>query len=145
MEKTMNPRAERARDLGLLLLRVGASSFLLTHGIPKLQRLLAGGEIRFFDFLGLGARVSLSLAVVGEVVGPLLVLVGLFTRPAALLPAFTMAVAAFAAQSGQPFAKRELALLYLLAFASFALLGPGRWSVDGWRASARRGSSNIET
>jgi len=132
------PAETRGRALGLLLLRAAASVFLMTHGFPKLQKLLAGGEIKFFDFMGLGPAVSLGLAVVGEFVGPLFVLAGFLTRWAAFPAAFTMAVAAFLAQSGAPFAKRELALLYLASFAAVMLLGPGPWSVDGWRAARER-------
>ncbi|MCW8803231.1 MAG: hypothetical protein OQK57_02445, partial [Ignavibacteriaceae bacterium] len=40
-------------NLGLLLLRLSAGGFMLTHGYPKLQRLLSG-ELRFGDPLGLG-------------------------------------------------------------------------------------------
>jgi len=132
------PADTRARALGLLLLRAAASIFLMTHGFPKLQKLLAGGEIRFFDFMGLGPTASLALAVVGEFVAPLFVLAGLLTRWAAFPALFTMIVAAFLAQAGATFAKRELALLYLVAFATVMLLGPGPWSVDGWRAARGR-------
>lgn len=128
LEKTASGRV--LGDAGLLLLRVCASAFMMTHGYPKLMKLLAGGEIRFLDFLGLGAPVSLGLAVVGELVAPAFVLVGLFTRWAALPVVVTMAVAAFVAHAGDPFGDREMALVYLVMFTTVALTGPGRLSLD---------------
>ena len=124
-------------DLGLLVLRAwfgGAMAF--AHGLPKLQKLLAG-KFEFADPLGLGAGISLGLAVFGEFVCGLLVAAGLFARPAALPAAFTMVVAAFVTHGADPFAKKELALLYLVAFVVVALAGPGRYSLD---AARRRNS-----
>ena len=51
-----------AFDLATLILRLTAGGFMLTHGVPKLQRLLAG-EMQFADPFGLGPEVSLILAV----------------------------------------------------------------------------------
>lgn len=106
---------------------------MLTHGIPKLQRLMAGGEIKFFNFMGLGPTPSLALAVFGEVVAPILVMLGLFTRFAAFPPAFTMAVAAIMVHGADPLGEKELALLYLLPFATLMFTGGGRWSLDSLR------------
>ena len=120
-------------DLGLLVLRTwfgGAMAF--AHGLPKLQKLLVG-NFEFADPLGLGAGISLGLAVFGEFVCGLLVAAGLFARPAALPAAFTMVVAAFVTHGADPFAKKELALLYLVAFVVVALAGPGRYSLDAAR------------
>ncbi|MFM7232895.1 MAG: DoxX family protein, partial [bacterium] len=64
---------------------------------------------------------------------PAFVLVGLFTRWAALPAVVTMAVAAFVAHAGDPFGDREMALVYLVMFATVALTGPGRFSIDAHR------------
>jgi putative oxidoreductase len=130
---------DRWQDAGLLLLRIAPSALLLTHGIPKLQKLMAGGEIKFFDFLGIGPTASLSLAVFGEVVAPVLVLAGFLTRWAAFPAAFTMLVAAAMVHGSDPLGEKELALLYLLPFVVLMMTGPGRWSVDAWRAGRTLG------
>ncbi len=122
-----------------MLLRIAPSALLLTHGIPKLQKLMAGGEIKFFDFLGIGPTASLSLAVFGEVVAPVLVLAGFLTRWAAFPAAFTMLVAAAMVHGSDPLGEKELALLYLLPFVVLMMTGPGRWSVDAWRAGRTLG------
>ncbi|WP_297094811.1 DoxX family protein [uncultured Draconibacterium sp.] len=116
-------------DLSLLLLRLATGGFMLTHGIPKLQRLLAG-EMQFGDPLGLGPEVSLVLAVFAEVVCSILIVLGLGTRLAVIPSIVTMAVAAFIAHGADPFGRKELALLYLVGYIVLLLSGSGKISVD---------------
>lgn len=125
---------KRFHDAGQLILRVGVSALMITHGWPKLQKLIAGGEIEFFDFMWMGPTISLSLAAVGEFFAPLLIIIGYKTRWAALVSAFTMGVAAFYVHSGDPLGDREAALMYFIGFLAIALLGAGAWSVDAKRS-----------
>lgn len=118
------------KDIGLALLRIGASAMLLTHGFPKFQKLIGGGEIEFGDPIGIGPVPSLFLAVLGEFICPLLIILGFKTRWAAIPPAITMAVAGFIVHSSDPFGKKEKALLFLLVFVVIVLLGPGKYSID---------------
>lgn len=124
---------------GLLLLRTVPSAIMMTHGWPKFQRLLDqwGSEegVKFFDFMGLGPEISLVLTVLAELVAPALMIAGFQTRWASIPAAFTMAVAAFVVHGSDPLGDKELALLYLICFAAVALLGPGKWSVDGLQQS----------
>ncbi|MCW8981140.1 MULTISPECIES: DoxX family protein [Altibacter] len=115
--------------LGLLLLRIGFAGMMLTHGIPKLMKLL-GGNFEFGDPIGLGEPISLVLAVIGEAICPLLIIVGFKTRWAAIPAFLTMGVAAFIVHADDPFASKEKALLYLVAFLVIALLGAGKYSLD---------------
>ena len=116
-------------DLSLLLLRLATGVFMLTHGFPKLQRLLAG-EMQFGDPIGLGPEVSLVLAVFAEVVCSILIVLGLGTRLAAIPLIVTMAVAAFIAHGADPFGRKEMALLYLVGYVVLLLSGSGKFSVD---------------
>lgn len=116
-------------NLGKLILRVGVSALMLTHGIPKLM-LLFSGNINFPDPIGIGSLFSLILAVIGEAICPMLIIIGLKTRLAAIPAAITMAVAAFIVHGGDPIAEKEMALMYLFGFVAIALLGPGSYSVD---------------
>lgn len=123
--------SNRRHDLVLLLLRLTFGlSMAYAHGWPKLNRLFSGEEIKFLDFMGMGPEISLGLAVFAEFACALLLAVGLFTRWAALPLIFTMLVAIFVAHWGDPFSEIETALLYLIAFVSLALAGPGWYSVD---------------
>lgn len=115
--------------LGLALLRIVPSAFMLTHGYPKLMKLI-NGNTEFADPFGIGQAPSLFLAVVGEFICPLLMIIGFKTRWAAIPAAITMFVAAFIAHDSDPFGRKELPLLYLTIFVIIMLLGPGKYSVD---------------
>jgi len=114
---------------GLLFLRLTFSGMMLTHGIPKLLNLIQG-DIQFGDPIGLGPTVSLILAVIGEAICPLLIILGLKTRIAAIPTIITMAIAAFIVHGSDPLGTKEMALLYLFGFTAIALLGSGRFSLD---------------
>ncbi len=117
-------------DIGLLILRVGAGLMLcFGHGIHKLQQFSTLAP-QFPDPLHVGGRVSLGLAIFGEVVCSLLVAIGLFTRIAAIPPLITMVVALTAIHLADPFSKKEPALLYAVPFLVTLLTGPGSLSLD---------------
>ncbi|MDC7993927.1 DoxX family protein [Altibacter sp. HG106] len=115
--------------IGLFILRVAFSGMMLTHGIPKLLKLIQG-NLEFGDPIGLGSTVSLILTVIGEAICPMLIILGFKTRLAAIPTIITMAVAAFVVHGNDPFGRKELALVYFFAFLVIALTGAGRYSVD---------------
>jgi putative oxidoreductase len=116
-------------NIGLLLLRVGFGGMMLTHGIPKLLKMLSG-DFSFGDPIGIGATPTLILAVICEVFFPILVIIGFKTRLAAIPVILTMASAAFIVHAADPWGVKEMAILYLIAFTAIVLLGPGKYSVD---------------
>ena len=120
-------------DLGLLVLRLGFSALMLTHGIPKLQMLIEGKGAEFPAVLGLPGAAALVLAVIGELVAPILIILGWKTKLASIFPIITMAVAAFVVHGSDPFGKKEFPLLYLFGFLAILLMGAGRFSIDGRR------------
>ena len=123
-------------DQGKLLLRIVLAVLLLFHGVSKL-----GGGIGFIA--GLLEKAGLPgvfayLVYVGEVLAPLLILVGLFTRAAALVVVVNMIVALLLVHTGEFFTMSdtggwalELQGLYLGAALALALLGAGRYSIGG--------------
>lgn len=117
-------------DAWLIILRLLIAGFMFTHGFPKFYKLMTGGEIQFREVFGLSAAVSLSLAVFAEVICSTLILIGLFTRLATVPLIITMLVAAFVAHANDPFARKEVALLYAFIYVTIAVLGPGKYSVD---------------
>ncbi len=116
-------------NIGLAFFRICVSAFMLTHGYGKFQNLISG-DIQFGNPIGIGEAPSLFLAVIGEFVCPILIIIGFKTRWAAIPSAITMAVAAFIAHAEDPFGTKEKALLFLVAFITIALVGPGKFSID---------------
>ncbi len=116
-------------NIGLALLRIVPSILLLTHGIPKFQKLISG-NFEFGDPLGIGETPSLFLAVIGEFVCPILIIIGFKTRWMAIPPAITMLVAGFIVHAADPFGTKEKAFLFLTFFIAIIILGPGKFSVD---------------
>lgn len=127
-------------DIALLIVRLFVGFAMLSHGFPKLQMLLEGGDIKFFDFLGLGPTISLVLTVFAEFVCSIFLILGLFTRIAVGFLMFTMIVAGFFVHGADPFEKREMSFLYLAIYVLIMVLGAGRFSIDGMIEKRRRAS-----
>lgn len=118
-------------QLSLLALRLAFGLQLaLLHGWPKLQTY--GSKVGSFpDPLHIGSRYSLMGAIAGELVCGALLALGLGTRFAAVGTAFTMGVVVFGVHASDPWAKKEMAVLYLVGALALAALGPGRFALDG--------------
>jgi len=113
----------------LLLARLSIGIFMLTHGIPKLQKVMAG-EFKFADPIGIGSAPSLLLVVFAEAICSILLMFGLATRFASIVLIINMSVAAFIALGHDPFGKKELPLLYMVFYFGFLIMGGGKYSID---------------
>lgn len=120
----------------LNLLRIGAGLLFMQHGAQKLFAVLGREEaVVLFSQMG--------LAGVLEFWGGLLIVLGLFTRPVALILAIEMVWAY--AQAHVPrglwpiLNTGERSLLFALVFAYIAAQGGGAFSLDGWWAARKRG------
>ncbi|HET8838803.1 MAG TPA: DoxX family protein [Flavobacteriaceae bacterium] len=116
-------------DLALLLGRISIGLLMLVHGISKING-FSESPVQFFDFMGLGAEVSLGLAIFAEVGCSVLILFGLGTRFAVIPLIVTMLVAVLVVHGGDPFIKQEMGLHYLLVYIMLFLTGSGRYSLD---------------
>lgn len=124
-------RINRSMDVVLLLLRVMfGGGMLYGHGWPKLMRLLGDDPISFADPLGIGPAASLGLAVFAEFACSILIILGLFTRWAAIPLIITMVVAVFYVHVADPFSKMEKGLMYLVPFICLLVAGGGWYSLD---------------
>lgn len=119
-------------DWSLLILRIGFAGMMLTHGIPKINMLFES-PIKFADPIGLGETTTLVLTIIGEVIAPVLILIGFKTKLASIPAIITMVVAAFVVHANDPIDVKEKALLYLIAFIAIFLQGAGKYSVDGYK------------
>jgi putative oxidoreductase len=117
-------------SIGALVMRISFGGLMLTHGIPKMLEFFNGNLEIVGDPLGIGALVTSILVIIGEVISPLLIIIGYKVRWTAIPAIITMAVAAFMIHGADPLAKKEMALLYLAGFVTIALMGAGKYSVS---------------
>ena len=123
-------------DFGKLVLRLSLGILILLHGIAK----ITGGADHILGMVGkFGLPASFGyLVYVGEVLAPLLLIVGLWTRPAALVIAINMIFAVLLAHMGD-LGKitrtggwaLELQGMFFFTAVAIALLGAGRISLGG--------------
>ena len=99
------------------------------HGWAKFEG-FAEKKDSFPGLIGLGSEMALALATFAEVGCSALIVLGLLTRLAAIPLVITMGVAVFVVHGADPIADKELAILYLAAFTTILISGPGRYSAD---------------
>jgi uncharacterized membrane protein YphA (DoxX/SURF4 family) len=127
---------ELSANLGKLILRLTLGGLMLLHGVAKLQAIPVGIMNLLADA---GLPPSLGyLVYVGEVLAPLLLIAGLWTRVAALLIAINMVVAILLAHASQldDLTRSggwalELQGFYFFTAVAIMLLGAGKFSVGG--------------
>ena len=111
------------------LLRIAAGLSFLEHGTGKLLGFPAG--LPFIDKMPTGL---MYLTGTMELIGGVLIVLGLFTRPVAFILSGFMAAAYFMAHFPMSFFPAvnmgETALLYCFIFLYLAAAGPGPWSID---------------
>lgn len=112
----------------LLFVRVLFGVLLMTHGYQKLINFEAMSG-SFPDPLHVGSRLSLILAIFGELICPIGFILGLLYRLSMLPMIFTMIIAFFVVHGGVV-SNGELAFVYLMIFIGAFLTGPGKFSVD---------------
>lgn len=128
-------KLDRYRNQGLFILRLGIGIMFICHGFPKLR---AGPE----TWAKLGGALSAVginfaptfmgfMATISEFGGGILLILGLFTRPACFFLLNTMIVAtAMHLKNGDSFVKYSHALEAGILFFSLLFIGPGKFSLD---------------
>jgi putative oxidoreductase len=135
MTVAVTPARTNWNDLGKLILRCTVAALLLFHGIAKAQNGIAWmagplGAHHLPMFFGYGVYVA-------EIVAPILLIVGIFTRPAALVIVFDMVMAIFLVAGRNFFSKNmgggwgvETEMFYLLTALAVFFLGSGRYAIS---------------
>lgn len=123
------------QDVGKLVLRLTFGVLLLFHGVAKIEHgidwiIVSLQEIGLPSFIAYGVYV-------GEIVAPILMILGIFTRPAALIYALTLLVAFLMVGTDKVFTLTEVGawgieneLLYFMGGIIIMLLGSGRFSLS---------------
>ncbi len=122
------------RAYGITVLRVAIGLGLIYHGAPTLFNGDAmQGFAGYVGKLGFPAPTFFAYcAILSQFLGGVALVLGAFTRVAAVFVLITMFVAIFIAHAGDPFPKKEKALLYFFCVLLFLLTGPGPLSLDHW-------------
>lgn len=134
----MSSGSSVSADLGKLILRLSLGVLFLLHGIAKVVN-GPGAIVGMVEQAGMPGPVA-YLVYVGEVLAPLLVILGLWTRPAALVIAINMVFAVALAHLDELGAlgktggwALELQGMYFFSALAIALIGAGRFSIGGTR------------
>lgn len=128
-------------SLGILFLRIGIGLLMFFgHGLGKIQSFAEKKDDfpvpDFFPLKYMSPPVSLMATIGAEAVCAILIIIGLATRPAAFILAFTMTVAAFNIHASGPLfmaggaGSKEPALLFLIPAIAILLAGAGSYSAD---------------
>jgi putative oxidoreductase len=131
-----NGTVDPAISVALLLLRVSVGTMMIAlHGWDKYQNFAQKKESFPVPKIALlsswmNPTTSLACTLFAEVVCSALLIIGIATRPAAAVLAFTMTIAAFVVMGSQPFASKELAVMYLIASMVLLITGAGAYSFD---------------
>ena len=130
-------RLGKFKDLGLLIIRIGLGlCFSLIHGLPKIM----GGVAMWTKIGGAMGSVGINffpafwgfMASGSEALGGILVLSGLFFRPACIFLVFTLVVASVVTYTqGDGFSDASHAIELGVVFLGLLFVGPGRYSIDG--------------
>ena len=121
---TLNAQAPRV----LAILRIVTGLLFLQHGTQKILGSPASeyGQPPIASLMGIGGIL--------ELVGGILIILGLFTRPVAFILSGMMAYAYWFMHAPSNFLPilngGELAIMYCFAFLYFVFAGPGAWSLD---------------
>jgi putative oxidoreductase len=138
-----NGTKDPVASFALLFLRIAIGSMmLLGHGWGKfenfstLQEKFLVPEISILSSW-MNSTTSLTCTIFAEVICAALLVLGLATRPAALIFSFTMAIAAFVVHEDAPFffgpnvtSSKELAVLYLVGGLTLLITGGGSYCLD---------------
>ncbi|MEL7499929.1 MAG: DoxX family protein [Planctomycetota bacterium] len=114
---------------GKFILRVAFGCLMLVHGVQKVSKYSDLVEA-FPDPIGLGSQLSLISAIATELGCSIFLILGLLTRVVSVPLAFTMIIALFVVHADDPWQKKELAAVYLVAYIAILFLGPGKFSID---------------
>ncbi|ALN61822.1 doxX family protein [Lysobacter antibioticus] len=128
--------ADKQQDLGKLILRLALGVLILLHGIAKLRSGTAG-IVGLVESQGLPGFLGYGV-LIGEVLAPVLVIVGYHARIGAALIAANMLVALGLVHLGQIGQLNEqggwaleLQAMFLASAVALALFGPGKYSLNG--------------
>lgn len=140
MKSKLFSSSNESLKTAIFLLRIGFGIIYILHGFPK----IIGGPETWaqvggaMGFVGLGFAPAFwgFMASASELLGGVLLVIGLLTRPAAIFMAFTMLIATIMHISvGDPMGTVLHPLKGFVVFVVLLYSGPGRYAIDNKWAS----------
>lgn len=119
-----------SKDYTLLFFRVLVSlSMINTHGMKKLLNFEE--TIKHIpDPMGIGGEISAVVAIAANIVAPLFIILGLFTRLATIAILSITLMGFFIVHGNHPWVVRDVPLMYSLAYLLIFFMGAGKYSLD---------------
>ena len=123
----------RTAPYGALLLRVVSGALFIAHALTKLLVFTLPGTVKFFEAIGFPGWLA-YVAFALELVGGVLLIIGLCVRPAAaLLGIELLVIATVHWHNGWVFTSKgggwEYPILWAAAMFALALMGSGAWAI----------------
>ena len=118
-----------AFNVAMLVLRLGVGILMMNHGYQKLVH-FADLQHKFMNFMGMGSTLSLALEIFAEFFCSLFLIMGLFTRLAAIPLIIATCVMIFKVHNNEVFGEGERAVLFLTGYLVLLFVGAGRVSID---------------
>lgn len=146
----MNVNNAQLQSWGITVLRVVVGIIFLVHGLQKVFGFGLEGTTGFLGSLGIPVPVVAAILVMGaETLGGLALILGLFTRWAALPLAFIMLVAILTVHVSKGFfagnGGYEFPLLLMASNVALTLLGSGAFALDEVIDRMRNSSRSLTT
>jgi uncharacterized membrane protein YphA (DoxX/SURF4 family) len=126
----LNPSTPAWQTAGLTLLRMIVGLFMIYHGREIFVASKMDEYLQWDMFKTSSAKFLVYLGKGSELVGGALLLLGLFTRIAALILAGTMTYISFFVGHGKIWMDDQYPFLFVLLALVFLFLGGGTWSLD---------------
>ncbi len=151
MESVNHNVNNNKEDLGKLILRLSTGSLMLFHGVHKI--IFGHDFIRhLLETHGLPTWLVYGVPI-GEIICPLLIITGIWTRQGAYVVALTMAMSIFLFYGQSAFLLDEhgglnsqLNLLFLFCCIAIGLVGPGKYHMQSIiRKNSNQKVSSIHT
>jgi len=125
---------------GIAVIRILIGAFLAYHGWEVFDRDTMNGYLEWDVFKGSNGEWMVYAGKVAELLGGILLILGLFTRIASILLMTTMMYICFIIGSGRVWYEDQHPFLFELFGIIFIITGPGNWAVDN--LIGRKGSGS---
>jgi uncharacterized membrane protein YphA (DoxX/SURF4 family) len=124
------PSIAKREDEGLAIIRIITGFFMAYHGWEVFDAAKMNGYLQWDQFKSSSAVFMVHLGKSAELVGGILLMLGLFTRLAALIMAFTMLYVSLVVGTGKIWYEDQHPFLFVLLALVFFFVGAEKWSFD---------------